>query len=267
MIRAIRAKFMAILTDRVFLALLVAFYAYTNYMVLAQSGLLQPRPGGEQLNQVLRYSLLINNFHISCQTWGLFLPIFLGCRILADDRVSGQLYVALTANPRRARFLLGNWAALAGITVLVMGVVSLNYWVLAAALEIRTVASDFFLVMGSILMNMVVLLTVTAAAASVGNVMTGVLAGLGALTLFNLAAYQSIPFVTGGGFDLSYPTRRLLMTLCPIKVVYAPSAVRLAAISQYIVTPYLIPNTYAWQAAFVCLALGAALLAFELRDI
>jgi len=267
MIRAIRAKLTAILADRWFLAIAITFVACLNYAVLLGSGLLQPRPETQALNQVLRYTLLINNFHITCQTWGLLLPIFLGCRILADDRASGQLYVTLTGNPRRARFLLGNWMALVAATLLIMAVVVANYWTLALTLKIKTVLPDFLVVMGSILLNMLVLLTITAAAASAGTVVTGIIAGLGALTVFNLAAYQSVPFIAGGNIAMGYATRRLLATLAPIQFVYAPSVSHAASLARYVVVPYVIGNMFIWQGVFIGLVLGLSLAVFQRRDL
>ncbi len=267
MTRAIRAKLAAILSDRWFLALTVLFVANINFQVLVVSGLLQPRPETQQLNQALRYALLINNFHSTCQSWGFLLPVFLGCRVLADDRASGQLYVTLTGNPRRARFLLGNWAALAGIVVLLMGIVVANYWALAFTLSIKTVVSDFTLVMGTTLMNMLVLLTITAAAASAGTVITGIIGGLGALTLFNLSAFETLPFMYGSSFYLSYPARRLLATVAPIRYVYPPSVEHLAGIERLIVPPYIIDNMLVWQLVFIGMVLAVSLVAFRWRDL
>lgn len=267
MIRAIRAKLLMTISENWFLVITIGFLAVLNYEVLLNSGLLQARPDSQSLNQMLRFTLLINNFDIICQTWGLLLPIYLGCRIMADDYKSGQIYIALAGNPRRIRYLLGNWLALVLVLMLIMGIIVANYWLIASVLKITTVSSDFFTVMGTITMNMFVLLTITSAVASAGTTVSGIVGGLAALTFFNLSAYKTIPFMAGSTLEISMPARRVLAMLAPIQVVYAPSLARVSVLTHYIVSPYFFDSLLYWQVVYIPLVLAIGITVFAKRDL
>jgi hypothetical protein len=267
MIRVINAKLTEVFGNRLFLAVILCLVLLLNFEILVNSGLLQPRLDAQGLNETLRYTLLINNFDIIFQTWGLLIPIFLGCQILANEKASGQIYVTLTGNPRRTRYLFANWVSLVIVTLIIFGIVVLNYWVLAYTLKIKTVFPDFAAVMGTILVNMIVLLTVTSAAASIGSMISGIIGGLAALTIFNLSAYQMIPFVVGSYYNFSTPIRRLLATLAPIRVVYSPCLARASALSQYIVHPFFPGGAWLWQLTYIGVVVSLALVVFNKRDL
>lgn len=267
MIKVINAKLAEIFSNRLFLAVILFLVFLLNYEILVNSGLLQPRLDAQGLNETLRYTLLINNFDIIFQTWGLLIPIFLGCQILANDKASGQIYVTLTGNPRRARYLFANWLSLVIVILIIFGIVVLNYWVLAYTLKIKTVLPDFYAVTGTILVNMIVLLTVTSAAASIGSMISGIIGGLAALTIFNLSAYQAIPFIVGSYYDLSTPVRRLLATLAPIRVVYSPLLARATALSRYVVHPFFPGGAWLWQITYIGIVGSLALIVFSKRDL
>jgi ABC-type transport system involved in multi-copper enzyme maturation permease subunit len=222
--------------------------------------------GSKDFNKLLKYTLLINNFTIVSTIFGQLIAIYIGCGLIGNDIISGKLYIMITSFPKRWKYLLGNFIGLFLVVVTFVLLILLNYFVATFALDIYVNISDLVYCFASILLNMFVIMTLTAVSSIFIHGKTSLVVGLIGMVLFNIYTYQYIPFVnTPVLFDMKI--RRALACLVPVSNVAAPSIYSDGSLDKYIVKPFLINNMYIYQVVFVIIVLIFGIAAFKHKEL
>ncbi|KYH34426.1 hypothetical protein CLTEP_16590 [Clostridium tepidiprofundi DSM 19306] len=257
-------KILTLLEDKLFKFILISFFIVLNYNVFISSGVLSA--GSREFNQLLKYTLLINNFTIISTLYGQLVGIYIGTGLIGDDIPSGKLYIMITSFPKRWKYLLGNFLGLLLILLFFLLLILFNYFVCTTILDIVINYSDLVQCFLYIFMNMMVVMIVTAVSSIFILGKVSLIVGLIEMAIFNIYTFQKIPFF-GYQLNLNINVRRILACIAPITNVSAPSIYNDGSLERYMVTPILINNMFIYQLIFIFLILILGIISFEYKEL
>lgn len=264
MLKVAKYKILTLIDDKLFKFIVVAFFIILNYEVFLNSGMLSD--GSENFNQLLKYTLLINNFTITTTVFGLLIAIYVGSGLIGNDISSGKLYIMLTSFPKRWKYLLGN---LLGLTIIIVALILLilfNYFVATTVLNVIINVPDLIECFIFMLINMLVIMSATAVTSIFLPGKTSLIVGIIELSIFNIYTFQSIPFLNYG-LNININIRRILACFAPITNVSPPSIYSDGNLSRYIVEPIIIGNMVEYQVLFITVILILGIVTFKHKEL
>lgn len=262
--KAFKYKIYALLSDKKLIGITILYFIILNVQTIINSGILYQ--GSSSYNGILKYTLLINNFDIASIMFGMFVAIYIGTGLIGKDMETGQIYVILTASPKRHRYFMGNFLALLAVTACVVALMAVNFLLEAYALGIQVVASDLVRNLKDIMLNMTVIMTLTAVFSVFIKGYLSAFAGLAGLLLFNIYAYQKIPFIDESFNFGNVDIQNFLSNFCPVADVSAPSVVGHDVVAYYSRIP-IIPNFSIYQIVYIAVLLIIGNVIFERKEL
>lgn len=264
MLKIIKYRLLSLMEDKIFSTLLVMFFIILNYNVFLKSGLLSA--GSNNFNNELKYALLINNFVISTSTYGLIISIYMAYDIISKDIKSGQIYITLLSFSKRWLFILGQWLCLLGIAMGILALILINFFCLSFALDISINYYDVLVCFKDILLNMIVLVTITTVSSIIFENLFSLIIPLIGLVLFNIYTYGTIPFANQH-IQLSDTMKQFIATLIPLKDIAPPSLISLKYTTFFYVKTLFIDNINIYQVIYFPIVLSFGILFFSKKDL
>lgn len=262
--KVVKYKILTLLEDRLFKVIVIAFFIILNYNIFLKSGILAD--GSQDFNKLLKYTLLINNFNIVSIIFGQLIAVYIGSGLIGNDISSGKLYIMITSFPKRWKYLLGNFIGLLTVVVAFVLLILFNYSVATIALDIYVNFNDLIYCIASILLNMLVIMMLTAVSSIFILGKTSLVTGLIGMGLFNVYTYQYIPFINTP-ILLEMKIRRALACLAPISDVAAPSIYNDGSLDKYLVKPFLLDNMFIYQIVFIIMILMIGMISFKYKEL
>lgn len=235
-----------------------------NYSVI-KSGVLKIGSGG--FNEVSKYALLVNNFSLSTFLYTIILSIYIGSGFIGKDIQNNQIYLILSVYHYRIKYVLSNWLSQVMLVFITILAIMFNFFTLGFALNISISYSDMANIFVRLVLNSLVLMTLTAVFSILLRGKGSMIAGIAGIVVYNMYIYLKIP-IAEAKISLSESFRRLLCTLAPITEPLAPSLIGTEHIyERYMVLPYLIDNILIYQLLFCIVLVTIGAVTFKWRDI
>lgn len=209
----------------------IFLFVFLNYNALVNSGVLLS--GGAEFNGELKYTLLTNNFLSVSSLYGLILAVYMGAGMIGPDLVSGNIYVILTVLSDKWKYYLYSYLSGLGLYFLTYLGLCGNYMLLLQIFELPVRWQDFEYLFFGILLNAMVIYSVTALFSIFMKGYKSILAGLVGYSFFYVYTFNQIPFVNG---VLSVPISRFgnwLFLFFPMKHLLVPSVTDVMIIELY----------------------------------
>lgn len=260
----VKYKILTLIEDRIFKYMILIFFIILNYEVFLNSGMLSD--GSEKFNEILKYTLLINNYTITSTIFGLLIGIYVGSGFIGNDIMSGKIYIMILSFPKRWKYLLG---VICGLAVVITGfvfLILLNYFVSTVVLNVSVNIYDLIQCFTYILVNMIVVMIVTAVASIFFSGKASLIVGIAQMAIFNIYTFEKIPFIDYS-INISIKTRRILACIAPISNVSPPSIYNDGSLSRYIVTPILVNNMLLYQMIFIFFILIIGVIGFKYKEL
>lgn len=265
MLKIIKYKILNIVEDNFFKILIVFFFLILNYNVFMKSGILSV--GSREFNKSLKYALLVNNFLIFSNSFGLFISLYIGNGLIGKDISSGKLYITLVSCPSRTKYLIGNFVSLIIVIITFLVFIFCNYLICATLFDIEIMYHETLNCFLQLFVNMIVIMTITSIASLFMYGKTSLVAGIVALTLFEIYTFKCLPFLQYV-FKLKLPIRRILACLCPMRNVSIITQYDLREIVQdTMIHPYIINNMTLYQLVYILVIATVGILYFRRKEI
>ncbi len=262
--KIIKYKIITLFEDKIFNIVLLIYFIVLNYNIFINSGLFLA--GSAEFNSKLKYTLLINNFIATTSMFGLLTAIYIGAGFIGKDIKSNQIYVILSSTSKRWAYFFGNWIGSIVVIFVFLSLIILNYICISAALGVMTYYIDFLTILIETVLNMIVIMTITAAASIFIEGYGSALVGFIALTIYNIHSACKIPF-TNHFVNVDFNLRRLLVNISPIRSIYASSITSEGVIERFNVEPFLIHNFTAYQMLYIGILLIIGIFALGNREL
>lgn len=264
MSKVIKYKLNYLLSNRFIVLSVMALFFVLNFEAIVNSGVLFS--GDADFNADVKYQLLLNNYNLVASFWGLLLTMYLGASIVGPDIQTGNLYILLTSYPSRKKYFLGTYLAVLLFTTvlqfLLLGNIMLLFWVY----RVHFVWSDVLVSFMQLYLNGTVVLTVTGLASVYLKGQGAVAVGLLGYGLFNVYAYNELPFVK---MEFIFDVTRYKNILChlfPITHLLPVSYTPPEVIEYYQLKP-IVPNIYGYQVLYILLVLVLGRWCFERKEL
>lgn len=264
MIRVFRYKLSYLLSSPVITVSTAALFFLLNFSALVNSGVLLS--GGAEFNAETKYMLLMNNYISVALFYGLLFSMILGANTLGPDAQSGNLNILMSAYPSRVKYFMGtiliSVLCLTSVQLLMSG----NMILLLKIYEIPFVWHDIQICTIQILLDSLVILSVTAVGSIFMKGLRSVIVGLVGYSFYNIYMFNTIPFINGA---LIFPVSQYKNILChffPVIRVMTPSYTEEATWSFYKLHTIL-PSAELYQVLYIVLVMAAGCILFQKRDL
>ncbi len=263
--KILKYKLIHALEDKKIKFIFLLYIIIFNYTLLMNSGLLTI--GSGSFNNSLKSSLILNNFIIISLTFGLIISIYLGSSIIGKDIEIKQMYILLTNIHNRSLYLFLSWVSMIILILLMQVVLLINLFCITSFLGVTINFNDLYVANKDILLNMIVLLTITSLFTVFLEGYLGSLMGLTSLVLFNIHTYSIIPLVNMP-INLSENLKRILVNLSPLKDIQIQSIIENGqALLIKIPQPYIINNFTLYQLIFISILFLIMIYLFKTKDL
>lgn len=264
--KVLKYKILHTLEDKKFIVLVLAYILMFNYEIIISSGVLTL--GDEAFNALMKHDLLMNNFIIISLSFGLFVSIYLGMSIIGKDIEINQMYILLTNIHSRKQYIFISWFSMVIIMIGIHIIININLLCVELALGIKLNFAELLLANKEIILNILVLLSITAFFVIALEGYIGGIGGIFALIIYNIHTYENIPLFNIQVMNLPEPVKRIMFNLVPLKAVQLPSTIENGnAYLLDIPLPYIINNIELYQVVFVIIAVLLMIYVFEKKDL
>lgn len=262
--KVIKYKIYYLLSNRLITILTIILFLALNFNAIVNSGVLFS--GGEDFNVALKYELLFNNYMIIASLHGLIFSIFLGASMIGPDMQTGNMYILMSSYPSRVKYYLGTYLAVLFYLLSIHFALLLNIFVLFFVFEVQFVFTDIIICFRHIVLNSVVVLTVTGFASIFMKGFQSVIAGFLAYAYYNIYTFNEIPFINTSFLFDATRYRDILSNFLPIINVLAPSYTEEHVLIFYQIHP-IIPNISVYQCVFILFTLWISCIVFKRKDL
>lgn len=235
----IRYSFNSILGQRWFLYFTFFLLLFFNFSELFHSGVLIS--GGEGFNRNLKYELIMNNYAVFNQLYGILVAICLAAGLIGVDVKSKNIYVIFSAVHSKRKYYVISLLTGAFIYVVIHTFFSANCLLIMHSLSVQIIWAEFLTAYAKILLNALVYFTFTAFFSILLKGYRAIIAGILGYCYYYLYSYNMIPFVNGSvGFELS-AYKNILSCLLPVTNIYIESVTDPFVYQQMLLWPIGLP--------------------------
>lgn len=219
--KVIKFKLYAIATSKFINISTVILFLILNFQALVNSGILFS--GGAEFNEQLKYTLLLNNYTVVASFYGLLLSIILGASVIGPDVENGNIYILLASYASRVKYFLGTYLAALLNMVVIQLFLLLNIMILFWIYGVNYLTRDLSICFLEIVMNAVVVLSVTSVFSILIKGYKSAFVGLLGYSFYNIYFFNEIPFIKIDFMFNVTQYKDVLFSFFPIVYVLAPS--------------------------------------------
>lgn len=262
--KVIKYKFNYLLSNKLITILTIILIIALNFNAIINSGVMFS--GGADFNSTVKYALILNNYITVSSLHGLIFSIFLGSSIIGPDIQTGKMYVLLTSFPSRVKYYLGTFFAVLVYLLSIHYILLLNTFVLFLIFDIQFIPSDIYVCFKHIILNSIVVLTVTGFFSVFMKGFQSAVLGFIAYAYYNIYTFNEIPFINNSFiFDVTQ-YKNILCNLFPIIHVLAPSYTSDEAFVLYQIHP-VISDVNIYQIIYAVLILSISCVFIKRKDL
>lgn len=246
------------------LTFLILFFLYLNLVLLSRSR--EILIGGSNFNAVIKYAILVNNTVYITFLFSIFFGIYNGAKLIKRNLKSGQMKVILSLHPHRTQYLLSEWFITVTVQLLTIALAFLNVILIMLTLNISFPLVELISLASQLFVNSIMIMTIALTLSLIFSEMSALFLSSVYLMIFNIYAYDEVPFV-GFRTRLSYETARVLASVFPINSPTAQSIVPYGYATPVDVVPYLIREVWVYQLLYTLIVMILGLILFKRKEL
>lgn len=254
--KVIKFKLYSLATSKFISISTLILFLILNIQAVVNSGVLFS--GGAEFNETLKYTLLLNNYTIVASFYGLLLSIIFGSSVIGPDVENGNIYILLSSYASRMKYYLGTYLAALLNMIVVQVFLLINIFVLFHIFDVNYLISDVAICFLEILINSLVVLSVTSLFSVFLKGYKSAFVGLIGYSFYNLYFFNEIPFINIDFIFNISQYKDILFSFFPIIYVLVPSYTEFDVIEKATIHPILFtPIIYQLLFSAVIILLGA----------
>ncbi len=246
------------------LTFLIIFFLYLNLVILSRSH--EILIGGSNFNAVIKYAILINNTVYITFLFSIFYGIYNGARLIKRNLDSGQMKIILSLHPHRTKYLLSEWFLTAMVQLLTIVLAFVNVILIMLTLNISFPIVELFSLAFQLFINSIMVMTIALTLSLIFSEMSALFLSSFYLIIFNIYAYDEVPFV-GFRTRMSYEVARVLASVFPINSPTAQSIVPYGYATAVDVYPYFISKVWAYQLLYTLIVMILGVILFKRKEL
>ena len=250
--------------DKKNLYIILVLFIYFNSIILTRRSELLL--GGSEYNTVIKYAIIMNNTVNITFFFSLVYGIFLGLNLLSKNISTGQISIILAINPNRKKYIISEWCSVVLMIIIVISMISVNTTMILLSLKIQINLIEILSIMGQLIINSVLVMTVTLTFSMIFSEITSLCISLIYIVAFNIYAYGFIPFIELR-VQLTNLIVKILSAFFPINFPIVNSLLSEGYVTPINIQKILSLDIWEYQILYIGIVLLIAIFLFDRKEL